>query len=420
MTPTTKPHSAGLDSPSVRLDVLQALRGIAATLVVYDHLVGMWLGWAKVRFLPAELLQRWVFGPLHLMQHGGALGVALFFLLSGFVISLAAQRERAAVFTLRRLLRIYPPLWASIAFIFALYGLLRLAQPETGLWQHLFVPAGLRSVPDVPHVLASMSLLNYLVAWPPINGVAWTLIIEMLFYLWVALLIVPWRRWPRMALTISGLALALLQWQAHASATVFLLAVNGVYVSYLLLGACWYFLWSGRIGWPSFATFSLLLWLLFLRGIDQIVAQPPFTFTDYAVSYAFAWVLFGFVLHLHQRWQPGLHWLMLGKISYSLYLYHGALGLITLDLLTPALGFPLALLATLTIVLIVSYVAWRLIELPSQKLAHRVKHFGHTAEAGTPSKRTAPNAEPMQIPVATSAVPCRSETQRGTTQGPMH
>lgn len=348
---------------------------MAALLVVYDHLVGMWLQWRKVEFAPASFMQRWVFEPLHVMQHGGALGVALFFLLSGFVISLAAQHETRWVFVRRRFLRIYPPLWASILFILLLFAVLRtgLALADHGLLSHIFVPIGLQTAPDIWHVLGSLSLLNYLLGWPPINGVAWTLIIEMLFYLWVALCLPLWQRWPRLALGLSCLALAILQRNAHAGAHVFLLSVNGVYAGYLLLGATWYFWWSGRIGRFFFGVISLVLWGLFLHGVGAIVAQPPFTLSDYAISYAFAWLLFAWVLSLHQRWKPARPWLWLGQISYSLYLYHGAVGLVFLDLLQPTLGFPSALLAALTLAFLLSYTAWRWIELPSQQLGHRLR-----------------------------------------------
>src|SRR5208282_2429062 len=71
----------------------------------------------RVSWLPAQLAERWIFEPLHLMTHGGAMAVALFFLVSGFVITYVAQRETRREFAIKRVLRIFPPLWLSIVLL---------------------------------------------------------------------------------------------------------------------------------------------------------------------------------------------------------------------------------------------------------------------------------------------------------------
>jgi peptidoglycan/LPS O-acetylase OafA/YrhL len=86
------------------------LRGIAALLVVWDHMVGQWLSQQRLHWAPNDLVVRFVMVPLNIIQDGGFLGVALFFLISGFVVTRATAQESPVKFAVRRLLRVCPPL----------------------------------------------------------------------------------------------------------------------------------------------------------------------------------------------------------------------------------------------------------------------------------------------------------------------
>ncbi|HEY1868743.1 MAG TPA: acyltransferase, partial [Candidatus Cybelea sp.] len=153
--------SGGLHRPA-RLGVLDGLRGIAVVLVVWYHLWQItWLspGYA-LDFLPAT----------------GFIGVHLFFFLSGFVISYpfigAALAEGSEPswrdFAWRRFIKIVPSYVLSIAVAYAI-GYAQ-AQPNAS------------AVPDlVTHLL-------FIHTWFPlrygtIDGVLWTLAVEVEFYL---------------------------------------------------------------------------------------------------------------------------------------------------------------------------------------------------------------------------------------------
>jgi peptidoglycan/LPS O-acetylase OafA/YrhL len=238
----TRPAHGGEFLPAIAL-----VRAVAAPMVVYDHLVGMWLEQHGRSWRPALWMQRWVFDPFHLMMHGGGLAVAMFFVISGFVIVYVAQRESRREFATRRVFRIFPPLWTSMLLLVAAYVVTSLsghgAWAETLGLQRIFSQAN-----PWPDTLAAMTLANYLLGTPAINGVAWTLTIEVLFYSCVLLLLPLLKSRPRVALALAWTGLAALQYVAHASAFVFLLAVNGVYVTFLFLGTLIYLRWSGRVG----------------------------------------------------------------------------------------------------------------------------------------------------------------------------
>jgi len=152
-----------------------------------------------------------------------------------------------------------------------------------------------------PYVAAAMTLANYLLGTPAVNGVAWTLIIEVFFYATVALLLPLLKTRPRVAIVVAFVGLALLQQVARSSAFVFLLAVNGVYVCYLFLGSLIYLRWAGRIGNGFLIVGSVAFWLLFLRGMRDIALQPPFQLSDYGVSYGLAWLAFVVLLVLDEQ-----------------------------------------------------------------------------------------------------------------------
>ena len=351
--------------PSIAL-----VRAIAALIVVYDHLVGMWLERNHIAWPPSQFADRWIFEPLHIMTHGGGLAVAMFFMVSGFVIVYVAQRETRRAFTIRRVLRIYPPLWASMALLLAVYVPVLAWSDDPGLRGYALQEVLAQPNP-LRHILTAMTLGNYLVGTPPVNGVAWTLIIEVLFYALVALLLPLLKSRPRTAICVAFGVLAMLQAVRGANTVVFLLAVNGVSVSYMFLGSLVYFRWTGRIGSAFFVFGSVAFWALFLHGTRVIMLQPPYTLADYGVSYALAWLAFVVFLLLDNKLRLGRISMFFSRISYSLYLNHGGLGLLALTLLYPRLGYPAALAITIPLVVGISAASYRWVEAPSQGLARR-------------------------------------------------
>lgn len=89
---------------------ISLLRAIAALMVVYDHLfcIVPLRHFGSAAF-PAPVVQEYISTPLGIIQDFGWLGVAIFFLVSGFIISHVAMRENRVEFIVKRVFRIYPP-----------------------------------------------------------------------------------------------------------------------------------------------------------------------------------------------------------------------------------------------------------------------------------------------------------------------
>jgi peptidoglycan/LPS O-acetylase OafA/YrhL len=140
---------------------LDIIRFCAALMVTLFHLA--YWSWA-----PAESLTKSVSGGLITFPALtgftwlGWVGVEIFFVISGFVISYSAAGAKPFAFLRSRILRLYPAAWVCATATLVTVILLGRGSPET-----------------VPEYLRSMTLW---VHGPWIDGVYWTLGIEIIFY----------------------------------------------------------------------------------------------------------------------------------------------------------------------------------------------------------------------------------------------
>jgi exopolysaccharide production protein ExoZ len=358
-----------LASPRARLVFLDWLRALAALLVVWDHLVGQWLSVQRRGWVPQGLVDRFVTGPLSIIQNFGWLGVAMFFLISGFIISHVAVTESGSQFALKRLLRIYPPLVLAIIVTLGADAIRR----GTGVVDSL--SGGLPVAHSVHDVLASMSLANYVMYPQPIVlGVAWTLVIEMTFYMLVLTTkrLLNWTV-PAVATWIMLAVVGLILLTSHRLGTsYFLFSVSVSYVPLLVLGQIIWLRWSSRIGWAQFGLLSVTAWVLFVHGLELI--QPRFLQPGqaYGPSIFVAYAIFVLMLLNNDRLHRPSFVKFLANRSYSLYLLHGALGLFVLDALGTRLPYTLALIVAVAVVVVGTQISYKLVEEPSQRLARKL------------------------------------------------
>ncbi len=128
-----------------------------------------------------------------LLQYG-YLGVPFFFLISGYVILQSAQRSNALRFTVSRAARLYPAYWIAVPIGFLAAGYF----------------------PDVPEarplstLLVNLSMVQTFVGVPHVDGVYWTLTIELMFYgiIFSLMLSRQLHRLPLVAIALLGLATA--------------------------------------------------------------------------------------------------------------------------------------------------------------------------------------------------------------------
>lgn len=344
------------DTPRVTartINFLNLLRGVAVLLVVYDHLGAFWPEENQRSWVVNRVIRRWVSEPLGIIQDFGFFGVAVFFLISGFVITHVAQRETRLQFAVKRVLRIYPPLIVSILLIIVItfvQGTQRLSLGEYA---------------------QSMTLANYFrVPTFAASGVAWTLVIEMLFYIGVFVTLPLLKKWPLVAnASLLGSCALIILTARSFGPNYFLFAAAVAFVPYLLLGQLLYLRWSRRISTVDYAVFTLATYLVVVFGIRRIHTAFLPAENSYLISLGFAFAIFVIALLFEESVHVPIGISTTSDISYSLYLVHGVLGYFVLDELVGRIPFTAAIAVAFGVGYGVAYVSHRFVELPSQRLA---------------------------------------------------
>lgn len=375
--------------PKQRIDWLDSLRGLAAVFVMalhYFHLallaiiptighfqtkppqdletqsiletLALLRGYLDTTLL--EQLNLFVFGYYDL----GKVGVALFFLVSGFVIpcSLFKAHKPLQQFFLSRVFRLYPIYWVSLGFIIAFHLTPIVLSPLT--------------------ILANLTMFQGFFRINDINSVSWTLQIEWAFYLLCVGLSIFGFLKPKKANYISilclwtiALGLAYVRFQTGSMLPV----AMPLGLSLMMMGYVWRKRLLGEETiptphlWVGLSLFSIVLSAICFWAYQE-------AFWRYIVTYSLALVLF---IGLTTRFR--LHhaaFRFLGAISYSLYLIHAIIGkpLLTLIISTsPGLyqqHSELILLPIATSMLIaigVSAITYYIIEQPCLQLGKRLQ-----------------------------------------------
>lgn len=353
-SPTTAPPSV-----AARFSWLDLLRATAVLMVLWAHLVGGYLARTGAAWPPATAIDHVVLDPLAITQHGGFLGVVLFFLVSGYIITHVARRETALEFSLKRLLRIYPPLIFAVVIVVV----------------STMVLPGQRPVPSPIEIVTNMTLVNYLIVPQVVLiGVAWTLVVEVIFYgLTLATRSLLNSRaialQPFFLLSATG---AMIVTAGSLGDSWFLLAVSFLYIPILVIGSLFTLAEYRLISLAPALILGVTAWTLFLIGTARFYPQFLAPNDSYPVSLAVAVAIFAGVHAFRTRVAAGRFLSLIALTSYSLYLLHGIIGIKIIRAAAPVIGYTaalaLALLAT-GLATAVSYVA---VERPSQRGAARL------------------------------------------------
>lgn len=343
-----------------RYEFLDGVRGLAALLVAVQHGLEILFDPHLVARLPVNL---------------GETGVVLFFLVSGMVIPPSLARHGSlGRFWVKRLLRLYPAYWASLAGCLVLVAL--------GLFPPPFV--SMRS--PVAGALANLTMLQSFLRVPSAIGAYWTLPLELFFYglcsgLWVTRLL---GRPMLCAAAGTGVLLAFEAIAAvrHGSVP----AGRAGLVLAALFGAAVLAWLEGRTTWPRLALLglgaasvvSVGLWLRFARfPVPHEVAAPPAGVV--MLSWLVAALLFFAAVAARAQPLPA-PMLWLGRISYSYYLWHIPM---LMALATAFQGRGASawwlLAAALLLTAAVAELCFRAVELPGIRLGRRF--------AGEPASR---------------------------------
>ncbi|OWQ48956.1 hypothetical protein CDL60_03490 [Roseateles noduli] len=281
-------------STAPRLAQLDALRGIAALAVVLFHYTTRY-----------DQLFGHAQAPLLAFPYG-YLGVNLFFMISGFVIFMTLERTaRPMDFVVSRFSRLYPAYWGAIVLTFALTHAIGLPGKTVG-WEALLV---------------NVTMVQGFFGVAHVDGVYWTLEVELLFYAWALLSFRVGGAAGLRHFLFACLALRLVYAAAKSFWGVDLPWMGQRWL--LLPYICWFALGVtvyrlGRQDASSLADRALAVAAILVLGIVEHWGLAALAAIFYAVLFGAARGRWTWLEH------PVLIWL--GAISYTLYLLHENIG----------------------------------------------------------------------------------------------
>ena len=338
------------------------LRGIAVLLIAWDHLVGVWLDTNKVTWLPLNLVRQYVAQPLGISQDFGFLGVVLIFLISGFIITHAAQAESRKEFAIKRLFRLYPPLIISIILIVVFYWTYS-AVYQTQTYIQAF---------NYKDILLAGTLANYfMIPQNVVNGIAWILVVEGLFYIACFSILPLLQNKPKTSMAILiGFTGSMLAISRQFGPNFYLFATSVSYIPYLLMGQVLYYRFKRRITILQFGVLSALIVVVSIQGMLVLNSDNTGIISSYGISFVYAFLIFITAILLSERIKIGRFFGFYSKISYSFYLNQGV-GLLFISILFPLLGFGFSLGIAFVLLTLLAYLSWRFVEEPSRKIARK-------------------------------------------------
>jgi len=354
-------------TPSGRIEFANSLRGLAAVAVLISHYFGVF--WYNrqgasqlanaivptVEQVPTPAYVTWfVFFPVA----WAPLGVALFFLISGFVIPFSITRASSAAFLVGRFFRIYPLYIAG--FSVTVLALMLSGNASGFAFPYTFEQVITHYIPGVHALMGSVG----------IDGIIWTLEIEIAFYL-VCAAFAPLIRSGNVLFFLIPAVLFSFVYFFHGyswSSNLKLLAHISEYMIFMFIGVAFNYLFRGILKFKTFLVIVTGIFITFYFGM-KTNDEPQAAITGYTV----ALVIFTLSALTSKHWKQSRILSFLADISYPLYVVHGVMGYAILAHLTSAGVSPFISIMAATITSVT--VAWILhitIESPSHNVGKKM------------------------------------------------
>jgi exopolysaccharide production protein ExoZ len=349
---------------------LNLLRVVASVAVFYDHLRG-WFASGGRRWTFDENLSSAVLGPLRLDALVGAFGICLFFVISGVVITYAAQREGPGRFAARRAVRILPTMWVVLLLVWVL--------------ALCHVQAGVAGPVDAADLLANLTLANFF--FPNQTGldlVTWTLGVQLAYYLFVTATIPLLRRWPWLppALAVTLVSVLLSVVSDESTPATHMLRVIITFLPVLFIGQLVALVRLGRLHPLAGLAYGVLQWLLLVRG-DRTSDLTP-AVPGYARMVVCIALLVIVCCRLSgslatARWTRGL-----ADRTYAVFLVHVPVLYVTPHLLSTTTGTTPALLIAIVATAVLADLLYRFVEVPCVRWYRKWENRGRNSAERAP------------------------------------
>lgn len=297
---------------TARLNGIQLLRAIAVLLVVHCHILDRQIG------MGGSIQESFFY-----LQNFGAVGVDIFFVISGFIITIVAipysRQARGAGFFIKRILRVAPLYWL-VSLLAVFLGYRRngtMVEMDALAKTFLFYPF----IGNSPRM-------------GPVVFQGWTLSFELLFYTVTALAIKLSGIKFRPAVILFFLGCVLLNYILGNRYELLIFLGNGIMLEFLLgVGCGWLFLSSIRLSVfqanALIITGTVLLLATLILGYGGISESGNTIVGSLSLPRSALWGLPAALLvagiAMKEKLQPlqvYRIWIAIGNASFSIYLIH--------------------------------------------------------------------------------------------------
>ena len=319
-----------------RLKELDVLRGFAALNVMLYHYTSRYFELFNIK---NPIQYEWYFG-----HHG----VELFFMISGFVIFMSLQNiKNIKDFVLKRAIRLYPVYWICILITLSF---------------SIFFSSARSADFSFFQILMNLTMIQGIFEIPNIDGVYWSLLPELFFYTLMGALY-----YFNLLKHIKLIGLFWLVWMILNKAGILPYGeffLNLQYGMFFLAGILFYNLKFNNSGLlDRFLIISCLFTAFYVHGLSYNLYIYPIFF----------WIFNLFVqgkLRIF-NWSPLL---VLGSISYPLYLLHQNIGYALIsDFYAFLPNYTLVIFLTISLMILLAYLVKKYLEDPvSQYLKQKL------------------------------------------------
>ena len=340
---STKPNA------TARVGEIDLLRFCAAFMVVLFHYA--FRGYAADGYstMPYPLLAG--------AAKYGYLGVDLFFLISGFVILMTASSGSLKKFFISRVIRLYPAFWVCCTLTFLAILIL-----DNG-----------RFTTSTSRYLVNMTMLNEFMNIRSVDGVYWSLAVEIKFYVMVALLLL-FRQIKRAQMFLGLWLAATIMLDIFPEDHLRSMFVTG-YSPYFIAGAIGFLIYSSGISMVRLTLFSTS-WLVALRHAMMSIPASSSRYHEYfdpiivggLMTFFFALILL--VATKKTSALAKINWTNLGALTYPLYLVHQVFGYLIFNKLYPLVNPHLLFSGTILLMILIAYFVHSQVE---QRYSRRLK-----------------------------------------------
>jgi peptidoglycan/LPS O-acetylase OafA/YrhL len=286
----------------------------------------------------------------------GCTGVDLFFIISGFVIFMSIINANSIkTFFISRFIRLFPSYWLSIIIAFITIPILE---------KHL-LPI------DFKFLLGNLTMMQPLFKTTYLNGVYWTLYVELMFYFAIAVI---WK-FKKLRSIETIIVIGLIMTAILNGAYFFCKNENPQFArlfiilrSLIPLVSHLHSFSAGIIFYVSYQSgvnlrrLTILLFTILVTAIshtESVMINSYLNTVEHTLIYAIFIIMFLVLIGRKKKFYKIAFFSFLGNISYPIYLIHSMVGVALKDFLTPIIGLNysiiIGLLSTFILSTIITY-----------------------------------------------------------------